>query len=153
MAMCRVIVIALGVIVSLSQQPGVTWAAADQTPLPAPDASLLTRISPAQPALEADPMLNGLWVVSSPLPMDQSLRSSLAMDSRTAVAIDGLRRAASQEEDPVIWQLPLPTVMPLSSTLILRGLGNTPAGPRTPTAVQILDDEDLAVIAGVRLRF
>ena len=151
--MFRMIGLALTVVVSLSQQPRVTWAAADQTPLPAPDSSTLTRTSPAQPAIEDDPMVKGLWAVSSPLPIDQLLRSSLAMDRRTAVVIHGVRRSALREEDPVIWQHPLPTIMPLSSTFILRELADEPAGPRTPTAVQILDDDDLAVVAGVRLRF
>jgi len=55
--------------------------------------------------------------------------------------------------DPVIWQYPLPTATPLSGTFILRNLEGEPAEPTTPTAGQILDDNDLAVVAGVKLRF
>ncbi len=96
MPMHRMVVIALGAVVSLSLQPGVMWAAADHTSVPAPD---------------------------------------------------------SPEGDPVIWQHPISTAIPLSSVLILRKLGDEPTGPTTPTAAQILNDDALVVVAEVQLRF
>ena len=59
----------------------------------------------------------------------------------------------SPEGDPVIWQHPISTAIPLSSALILRNLEGEPVGPTTPTAAQVLDDNDLAVVVGVQIRF
>ena len=109
MAMYRMVVVALGAAVSLSLQPGVTWAVADQIPL--------------------------------------------TSERRTATVTRKLTPSASPEGDPVIWQHPISSAIPLSSALILRELEGEPAGPTTPTAVQILDDDDLAVVAGVQFRF
>jgi len=76
----RMIGIALAAVVSLSQQPGVTWAAADQTPPTAPDSSILVRTSPAEPAIERDPRLKGLGRSQALYPFTSSHAPSLTMD-------------------------------------------------------------------------
>ena len=145
----RMVVLALGAIISLSQQPGVTWAAADQTPVTAPDSSILARTSPAEFVTEGALMLKGLGTCSN----FQQPRSSLTMDKHTAVVTHGWTPSASREADPLIWQHPIPSAFSLSGALILRDLEAEPAGPTTSTAAQILDEDDLAVVAGVRLKF
>ncbi len=148
--MCRMIGLALGAVVSLSQQPGVTWAAADQAPVTAADSSTLTRTSPAELATESPLMLSGRGARSN----SQLPRSSLTMDKRPAAVPRGWTPSAPREGDPVIWQHPIPTAIPLSSALILRDLESEPAGRSpTPTATQILDDADLTIVAGVQFRF
>ncbi len=153
MPMHRMVVIALGAVVWLNLQPEVTWAAADQTSITAPDASILTRTSPAELVMEGTPTLKERRALSNFLPPHQQRRSSLTMDGHAVVVSHGLESSALREDDPMIWQHPIPSVIPLSSALILRELGDEPTGPTTPTAAQVLSDDDLAVVAGVRLRF
>ncbi len=139
MPISRIIGIALGTIVSLNLQFGVVWAATDQSPVTAPYSSISARTSPTALATEGASMLKG-----------SGTPSNLTMNRHTPVATYQVTRSAPQEDDPVIWQHPIPTV----GALLLRYLEDQPVGhPPTPIIHQVLNDEDLAIVAEVQLRF
>jgi len=73
------------------------------------------------------------------------------MDRRAAIVPYQVTLSVSREDDSTI---SLPTAIPFSGALMLGDLESKPAGqPSTPTANQMLNDDDLAIVAGVWLRF